>query len=595
MFDSPTAHLYRRLLQYIFPYKALIAVTLLSLLTIAIMEPAIAWILKGLVDESLIAKDPDSFILMPLMLAGVFIIKGVAEYFSKVFSKWIAEKAILNIRADMYDKMHHLPYHRFQQYGTGTLMSKITYDVPQASSALSTAWVILIRDSLTVLALIAYLLYISWELTLLMLLIGPIVAFIIDRASRLMRQSSKAMQQNMGQLTHRLEESLTAHQDIKIYGAEAFEKNRFHQNAKELLNNTMRVTRVSAINVPLVQILAAIALSIVVYIAMQMSAQDMFTPGELLSYITAMALTFEPIRRLTSINETIQKGMAAADSIFELLDQPSEIDHGTETLHNITGDIAFHQLCFSYPESRETIIDNINLRIPSGTTTALVGRSGSGKSTLVHLLSRFYEPSSGSITIDKIGIDTIQRQCLRQQIAMVSQKVTLFADTVAANIAYGHTEFNRDAIIQAAKDAHAWEFIEKLPEGLETNIGENGNLLSGGQRQRLAIARAFLKNAPILILDEATSALDNESEKMIQQAMEKLRQNRTVIVIAHRLSTIENANQIVVLDKGNILEQGSHPQLLDLNKHYAKLHRQGSDVDIDAIDIQTHRVDSNNG
>lgn len=579
MFDSTTMHLYRRLLQYIVPYKGLIAVTLLALVTIAAMEPAIAWILKGLVDESLIAKDPDSFVLMPLMLAGVFIIKGIAEYFSKVFSKWIAEKAILNIRADMYTKMHHLPYHQFQKYGTGKLMSKITYDVPQASSALSTAWVILIRDSLTVIALIAYLLYISWQLTLLMLLIGPIVAFIIDRASRMMRKSSKAMQQNMGQLTHRLEESLTAHQDIKIYGAEEFEKKRFHKNAKELLNNTMRVTRVSAINVPLVQILAAIALSVVVYIAMQMSAQDMFTPGELLSYITAMALTFEPIRRLTSINETIQKGMAAAESIFELLDQPNEVDCGKEAAQNLKGHIAFNGISFCYPESNDAVIDNLHLKIPSGTTTALVGRSGSGKSTIVHLLSRFYEPVSGNITIDDIDISSIKRKYLRQQIAMVSQKVTLFADSVAANIAYGHTEFDRNKIIQAAKDAHAWEFIEKLPEGLDTNIGENGNLLSGGQRQRLAIARAFLKNAPILILDEATSALDNESEKMIQQAMEKLRQNKTVIVIAHRLSTIENADQIVVLDRGQILEQGSHQHLLDLNSHYAKLHRQGGDLD----------------
>ncbi len=579
MFDSATVKLYRRLLNYILPYKSLIAITLLALLTIAVMEPAIAWILKGLVDESLIAKDPDSFVMMPLMLAGVFIIKGFAEYLSKVFSKWIAEKAILNIRADMYDKMHHLPYHQFQKYGTGSLMSKITYDVPQASSALSTAWVILIRDSLTVLALIAYLLYISWQLTLLMLIIGPIVAFIIDKASRLMRKSSKAMQQNMGQLTHRLEESLTAHQDIKIYGAENYEKKRFHKTAKELMNNTMRVTRVSAINVPLVQVLAAIALAGVVYIAMQMSAQNMFTPGELLSYITAMALTFEPIRRLTSVNEVIQKGMAAAESIFELLDQPTEADSGTKDALNMTGHIEFNSTSFSYPESDRTVIKELELTIPAGTTTALVGRSGSGKSTIVHLLSRFYEPTSGKITLDGFDISSIKRKCLREQISMVSQKVTLFADTVEANIAYGHTEFDRERIIQAAKDAHAWEFIEKLPEGLDTFIGENGSNLSGGQRQRIAIARAFLKNAPILIMDEATSALDNESEKMIQQAMEKLRQDRTVIIIAHRLSTIENADQIVVLDHGKLIEKGTHQELLELKGNYAQLYQQGDEID----------------
>ena len=579
MFDKATLSLYRRLLKYILPYKGMIAVTLLALVTIAAMEPATAMVLKELVDESLIAKNPDSFVLMPLLLAGVFIVKGFAEYFSKVFSKWIAEKAILNIRADMYSKMQHLPYHQFQKYGTGTLMSKITYDVPQASSALSTAWVILIRDSLTVLALIAYLLYISWQLTLLMLIIGPIVAYIIDKASKMMRKSSKAMQKNMGQLTHRLEESLTAHQDIKIYGAEDYETKRFQGTATELMNNTMRVTRVSALNVPLVQVLAAIALAGVVYVAMQMSAQDLFTPGELLAYITAMALTFEPIRRLTSINETIQKGMAAAESIFELLDQPNEIDMGSEKPLNTLGNIEFKGVCFQYPNTTETVLNTINLQIPAGKTTALVGQSGSGKSTLVNLITRFYEPSSGQILLDNKNISDIKRKFLREKTAMVSQKVTLFADTVAANIAYGHTEFDRDKIIQAAKDAHAWEFIEKLPQGLDTQIGENGSMLSGGQRQRIAIARAFLKDAPILIFDEATSALDNKSEKMIQEAMETLRQNRTVIIIAHRLSTIENADQIVVMDHGNIEEIGTHQTLLNLNGHYAQLYNQGDEVD----------------
>ncbi len=579
MFDRATLSLYRRLLNYILPYKGMIAVTLLSLLTIAAMEPATAMVLKELVDESLIAKNPDSFVLMPLLLAGVFIVKGFAEYFSKVFSKWIAEKAILNIRADMYSKMQHLPFHKFQSYGTGTLMSKITYDVPQASSALSTAWVILIRDTLTVLALVAYLLFISWQLTLLMLIIGPVVAYIIDKASRLMRHSSKAMQQNMGQLTHRLEESLTAHQDIKIYSAEEYEGKRFQNTATELLNNTMRVTRVSALNVPLVQVLAAIALAGVVYVAMQMSAQDLFTPGELLAYITAMALTFEPIRRLTSINETVQKGMAASESIFELLDQPNEIDKGVEKPLNTLGSIEFKNVDFQYPGSSDLAIKQLNLSIPAAQTTALVGQSGSGKSTLVNLISRFYEPTSGQILLDQTDISTINRKFLREQIAMVGQKVTLFDDTVAANIAYGHTEFDREKIIKAAKDAHAWEFIEKLPNGLDTQIGENGNLLSGGQRQRIAIARAFLKNAPILILDEATSALDNKSEQMIQEAMEELRQNRTVIIIAHRLSTIENADQIVVMEHGHIIETGNHQTLLNLKGNYAQLYNQVEEQD----------------
>jgi len=578
MFDRQTLSLYKRLLSYILPFKGLIAITLIALLTIAAMEPAIAMVLKELVDESLIAKNPDSFVMMPLMLAGVFIVKGIAEYFSKVFSQWIAQKAVLAIRADMYHKMQHLPFGVFQSYGTGKLMSKITYDVPQASSALSNAWVILIRDSLTILALIAYLLYISWQLTLLMLIVGPVVAFIIDKASKLMRNSSKAVQRNMGQLTEHLEESLTAHQDIKIYGAEQYEKNRFQHTATELLNNSMQVTKVSALNVPLVQVLAAIALSGVVYVAMQMSAQNLFTPGELLAYITAMALTFEPIRRLTSINETVQKGMAAAESIFELLDQPNETNTGTAKLSTTIGEIAFTDVKFSYPNSEQPALIDFNLTIPAGKTTALVGQSGSGKSTLVNLITRFYDTLSGQIKLDDKDIQTLERHFLREQIALVSQKVTLFDDTVAANIAYGHAEHDREAIMAAAKAAHAWEFIEKLPNGLDTQIGENGNLLSGGQRQRIAIARAFLKNAPILILDEATSALDNQSEQMIQRAMETLKKNRTVIVIAHRLSTIENADNIVVMQQGKLMEQGSHTELLAQKGIYSQLY-QGQEFD----------------
>ncbi|NPA72092.1 MAG: lipid A export permease/ATP-binding protein MsbA [Gammaproteobacteria bacterium] len=579
MANSETLKLYRRLLSYILPFKGMIAITLLALVVIAIMEPATAMVFKELVDESLIAKNPDSFVIVPMMLAGVFILKGIAEYFSKVFSQWIAQKAILAIRADMFHKIQHLPFSTFKSYGTGQLMSKITYDVPQASDALSTAWVTIIRDSMIIIALLSYLLYISWELTLMMLLIGPIVAWIIDKASRLMRHSSHAMQQNMGQLTHQLEESLTGHQDIKIYGAEAYGQKKFKRTATDLLNNTMQVTKVSALNVPLVQILAAIALSIIVYIAMQMSAKDFFTPGELLAFITAMGLIFEPIRRLTNVNEVVQKGMAAAESIFELLDQPNESNEGSDRLKSIKGELHFSKVSFQYPNSDDFALQNITLDIPAGKTTALVGQSGSGKSTLVNLIARFYDATSGEITLDGQSIETLERHYLRQQIALVSQKVTLFDDTVAANIAYGMETACPQEIMEAAKSAHAWEFIEKLPNGLETRIGENGNLLSGGQRQRIAIARAFLKNAPILIFDEATSALDNQSEQMIQQAMETLKKNRTVIVIAHRLSTIEHADNIVVMQSGQLIEQGSHASLLSQKGLYSSLYHQGKTID----------------
>ena len=573
MLDKKTLKLYRRLLGYIKPYKKVIALTLLMLLIIAVMEPIIAAILKELVDRSLIEKDPASFVQVPLMLAGVFIIKGLAEYASKVSSTWLAEKAILDIRADMYHKMQYLPLEQYDRYSTGKLMAKITYDVQQASNALSTAWVVIIRDSLTILALLGYLLYISWQLTLLMAVIGPIVAWIIDKASKLMRDSSRKMQNNMGQLTHQMEEGLTGHRDIKIYGAESYEEQRFQQTARELFNNTLQVTKVSAANVPLVQVLAAIALSMIVYIAMQLSAQGAFTPGELLAYVTAMALTFEPIRRITNINETVQKGMAAAQSIFELLDLPDEPNSGHLKPAPIQGEIAFHQVTFTYPNSDTPALKDFSLHIPAHQTTALVGQSGSGKSTLVNLIARFYDPQKGQITLDGVPLPDIELNYLRSQIAFVSQHVVLFNDTVADNIAYGQQRFDREKIIAAAKAAHAWEFIEQLPQGLDTPIGNNGSLLSGGQRQRIAIARAFLKNAPILIFDEATSALDNQSEAKIQMAMETLKQNRTVIIIAHRLSTVVNADQIAVMEKGQLVELGDHQSLMAKNGYYAQLYQ----------------------
>ncbi|MGC9385862.1 MAG: lipid A export permease/ATP-binding protein MsbA [Hydrogenovibrio sp.] len=575
MFDRQTFSLYARLLRYIRDYKAAIFITLLTILVIAAMEPLSAIILGNLVDESLIEKDPNSFILLPLQLAGVFILKGIAEYFSKVMSTWIAQKAILNIRAELYGKMLYLPKSHHNDHSTGSLMSKITYDVTQTGNALSEAWIVILRDSLTILALLATLIYYSWQLTLVMLVIGPIVAFFIDRAGKLMRTSSTDMQDDMGQLTHRLEEGLKGYQDVKIYGSETYEINRFTEAAESLRRNTMKVTQVSALNVPLVQVIAAIALSVVVYIAVQMVNDGTMTAGDLITYVTAMGLIFEPIRRITNINATVQRGMAAAQSIFAILDAPSEANTGKQTLDHIQGEIRFNQVTFHYPQADTPALDRFNLVIPAQKTTALVGQSGSGKSTLANLIARFYSVTEGNITLDGHPLNDIRLDQLRANIAYVSQSVVLFNDTIAANIAYGHDEFEEDAIIAAAKAAHAWEFIENLPYGLQTVIGDNGALLSGGQRQRIAIARAFLKNAPILIMDEATSALDNQSEKLIQQAMDVLRQNRTVIIIAHRLSTIEQADQIVVMEKGQLREQGHHRKLIERQGVYYQLYTQG--------------------
>lgn len=576
MFDKKTLRLYRKLLKYIASYKSAIFITILTLIIISAMEPLSAIILGKLVDKSLIEKDPNTFLILPLLLAGVFVIKGMAEYFSKVMSTWIAQKAILNIRHEIYQKMLFLPLKEYDKHTTGSLMSKITYDVTQTGTALSEAWIVIARDSITIAALIATLVYYSWELTLVMLIIGPIVAYFIEKAGKLMRASSADMQNDMGQLTHRLEEGLKGYRDVKIYNAEDYEIKRFLESAESLRANTLKVTRVSALNVPLVQVIAAIALSIVVYAAIQMVNKGSMSAGDLITYVTAMGLIFEPIRRITNINATVQRGMAAAESIFTMLDTPSETNNGSSKITNIIGEIELKEISFSYPGTDKNVFTNFSLKIPAAKTTALVGKSGSGKSTLANLIPRFYQLDQGTITLDDVNINDIDLADLRAHISFVSQNIVLFNDTIAANIAYGHSEFNEEDIISAAKAAHAWEFIEKLPEGLNTPIGNNGTKLSGGQRQRIAIARAFLKNAPILIMDEATSALDNQSELMIQQALENLRKNRTVIIIAHRLSTIQNADQIAVIEKGVLKELGSHNNLLEQKGIYANLYQKGS-------------------
>ena len=575
MIDKQSAQLYKRLLRYITPYRKAVALVIFTLALTAAMEPMMPALLKPLIDDSLIGKDPDSMVMVPLYLVIIFVIKGFAEYASKVASEWIAHKAIVQLRSEMFAKINRLPLQTHHDYTSGKLLSKITYDVQQVAQSLSQAWIVIIRDTLIILALLGFLFYTSWQMTLAILVIGPFIALIIDRASRMMRQSSKDMQNSMGDITQSLEEGINGHKEIKIYGAEEYEEQRFGERAEQHRQHTMSVVKVAAANVPMVQTLAALAMAGILFMATSLNQQELFSPGEFIAFITAMALIFEPIRRLTNINVVVQRGTAAAESIFELLDQPEETNQGQQTLNKVHGEIAFHQVSFAYPSSENPLFKNLNMTIPAQQTVAFVGGSGSGKSTLANLITRFYTPNKGSIQLDGVDLQQLNLGFLREQIAFVSQNVTLFNDTIAANIAYGQANISDQQITAAAKAAHAWEFIEKLPQGLNTPVGDKGNQLSGGQRQRIALARAFLKNAPILIMDEATSALDNHSEKMVQLAMEQLKQNRTVIIIAHRLSTIESADKIFVFEQGQLLEQGCHAELLARAGHYAKLYQQG--------------------
>ena len=569
--DNKALNLYPRLLRYIYPYKLIIGLTIFALIALSALEPVKAYMFKLLLDEALIEQNPDYFILVPVMISGLFILLGVFEYCSRIAGQWFSQKATIHIRMDMFAKLHKLPLSTHHAYGTGNLMSKVTYDVTMASTALSNVWMVIIRDSLTIVALLGYMLITSWQLSLVLVVIVPINAFLISRASKKMRTASGQIQQHMGEMTENLEQGIRSHKEIKIYNTEDYENRSFKTIVEDLFSKMMKVARVSALIVPLIQVLSALALSMVIYAAIQMVAKGFFSPGELVAYITAMALTFAPVKRITNINETIQKGMAAAQSIFELLDQPDEEDRGETNLAQSPGDIIFKQANFSYPNTQVPVLNHLDLTIAANQTTALVGQSGSGKTTIVDLITRFYSLADKQLTIGGIDINALSLKSLREKIAFVSQNVVLLNDTVANNIAYGDDAPDQERIKAAAIKAHAWEFIKKLPQGLSAHIGSDGSTLSGGQRQRISLARAFYKQAPIFILDEATSALDNQSEKEIQAAMEEMRGEQTIIIIAHRLSSIENADQIVVLEQGQVKEMGSHQALLAQNGLYKAL------------------------
>jgi subfamily B ATP-binding cassette protein MsbA len=566
--------LYLRLLRYIRPYWRVFALSVFATIAVAATEPALPALLKPMLDGSFVDRDETMIKLVPLLLIGLFLLRGVFTFISNYTVNWVSTRLVMDLRNLMFQKLITLPTPYYDNVSSGSVIANVAFNVNQVTSAGTNVITVLVRDSFTILGLLGWMLYLNWTLTLIALVMAPLMALIVKLFSGRLREMSRRLQHSIGDITHVLDETLGGHKVVKIFGGQDYETRRFHGAANRNRLFSMKYTIAASANVPVVQLLAAIALALIVYIATLQSSANQTTVGGFVSFIAAMLMLLAPIKRLTGISEALQKGLAAAEIVFDLLDSESEVDSGTLELDWARGELEFQRVGLRYAEGGGWALRDVSLKIAPGETIALVGPSGSGKTSLVNLIPRFYHPSTGRILLDGHDIETIRLGSLRRNIAFVSQDVVLFNDSVAANIAYGRQSGASEAdIVAAAEAAHAMEFIREMPDGLQTLVGENGVKLSGGQRQRIAIARAILKNAPILILDEATSALDTHSERHVQAALEALMRERTALVIAHRLSTIEKADRILVVQKGSLVEMGTHSELLARDGVYARLHR----------------------
>ncbi|KZZ59449.1 lipid ABC transporter permease/ATP-binding protein [Oleiphilus sp. HI0125] len=564
--------LYRRLLVYLKPLKFFFALSVIGNFVYAGASAAMVKALEFVI-ETIESPTPEGRLLLPAVILLLFAMRGVGGFLGGYYIAYVGRNIVHKMRLEIFDSYLKLPTSFFDSNSSGHLISRITFNVEQVSSAATDAITVTVREGLTVLFLLGVMLTSNWKLTLIFLSLGPIIGFVISYVSKRFRKLSKRIMGSVGDVTHVTSEIVTGYKVVRIFGGEKYEQERFQGSSEYNLIQSLKLEFTKMISTPVIQLLVALSIAILIWLALAPDVIGDMTAAQFVVIITAASTMAKPIRQLTQVNEKIQRGLAASRDLFTIMDSEPEKDEGERTLEKVQGELVFKDVRFRYPTSDNDVLKGFNLRVAPGQTVALVGRSGSGKSTVANLLPRFYEPSSGSIELDGVPLTDFTLRSLRDQISLVTQHVTLFNDTIANNIAYGTLNgADAETLASVAEKANALEFINDKENGFDTEIGDNGVSLSGGQRQRLAIARALLKDAPLLILDEATSALDNESEKVIQRELDELMKGRTTLVIAHRLSTIENADIIVVMDEGHIVEQGAHAELLEKDGEYAKLY-----------------------
>ena len=563
---------FKRLLGYIKAHKLVFAIAVFFNIVYALMDLAFMMSLKPLTDKGLVAGDIEFMKMVPFYIIGLMGIRSVASFISAYCMAWVGQNIVQKMRLQLIKSYSFLPTSFFDSNSSGQLVSKVTYNTQQVASASTDAVTKVAREGGLILGSIVVLFMTSWKLAAIFFISAPIIALIVAFASKRFKKISKNIQDAMGNVTQNTQEVVDGYKVIKTFSAESFENDRFEKIANQNRRQTMKMILTKSLSTPLIQFIATLAIAAVIFFATSELTQQNISPGDFVLMMTLMMGILKPLKIISNLNNVIQQGVVAAQSVFDVIDTPKESDLGTIVLEETPQTIQFKNVSFQYESNTDAVLKDIEFEVEKGKTIALVGRSGSGKSTLTNLLLRFYDVNKGSIKFDENNIQELSLASLRKNIAYVSQQVILFDDSISANIAYASNEIDQAKLVDAATKAHALEFIEKMPQGFDTKIGENGSKLSGGQRQRLAIARAIYKDAPIIILDEATSALDTESERHIQAALDALTENRTTLVIAHRLSTIENADKIIVMDEGEIVEQGDHQSLLKLNGSYAKLH-----------------------